>query len=170
MPVGFFHYFCTDPDLTQVCGWYLRHENESSGCATARQHKVVEAACYRIERTPMGCADPSSKGVGAPHQCSRVNKNEVDGGSLSRTFTLAIGVAVNKYHHAGAPCFLAAASNSRARHRMAASPTDRIAPAQWMEGDIPMMVYNITSSEYVHVSINSTRSLRPLGGPFSFLL
>ena len=22
----------------------------------------------------MGCADPPSKGVGAPHQCSRVNK------------------------------------------------------------------------------------------------
>ena len=34
----------------------------------------------------MGCADPPSEGVGAPHQCSRVNqKNEVDGWSLSRT-------------------------------------------------------------------------------------
>ena len=32
----------------------------------------------------MGCADPPSKGLGAPHQCSRVDqKNEVDGGSLS---------------------------------------------------------------------------------------
>ncbi len=45
--------------------------DESSECATARQHKV---AGYRLERTLMGCADPPSKGVGAPHQCSWVSK------------------------------------------------------------------------------------------------
>ncbi len=49
---------------------YLRHYDESSERETARQHKV---AGYRLERTLMGCADPPSKGVGAPHQCPRVN-------------------------------------------------------------------------------------------------
>lgn len=28
----------------------------------ARQHNVAVVACYRLERTLMGCADPSSKG------------------------------------------------------------------------------------------------------------
>ena len=55
--------------LTKAC-----HGDESSGCETARQHKVAEGACHRLERTLMGCADPPSKGVGAPHQCSRVNR------------------------------------------------------------------------------------------------
>ena len=35
----------------------------------ARQHKVAEVACYRLERTVVRCADPPSKVVGAPHQC-----------------------------------------------------------------------------------------------------
>ena len=51
------------------------HYDESSECETARQHKVAGVACYRLERTLMGCADPPSKRVGGPHQCSRVNKN-----------------------------------------------------------------------------------------------
>ena len=52
-------------------GLYLRHYDESSECATARQHKVAEVACYRLERTLMGCADPPSKGCrGYHHQCS----------------------------------------------------------------------------------------------------
>ena len=44
---------------------YLRHYDESLECEAARQHKVAEVAYYRLERT---------KGVGAPHQCSRVNQ------------------------------------------------------------------------------------------------
>ena len=52
----------------------LRHYDKSSEYAAARQHKVAEVACYRIEGTLMGCADPPSKGVGASHQCSRLNK------------------------------------------------------------------------------------------------
>ena len=39
---------------------YLHHCDESSECATARQHKVAEVACYRLERTPMWCTDPIS--------------------------------------------------------------------------------------------------------------
>jgi len=57
---------------TPYVATYLRHDDESSECATARQHKVAEVACYRIERTLMGCADPLQRGVDAPHQCSRV--------------------------------------------------------------------------------------------------
>ena len=34
------------------------HEYASSKRGTARQHKVAEVACYRLERTLMGCADP----------------------------------------------------------------------------------------------------------------
>ena len=36
---------------------------------------------------------PPSKGVGAPHQSSRVNKNEVDGGSLSGTRSQSTSIA-----------------------------------------------------------------------------
>ena len=55
---------------TPYVATYLRHDDESSECATARQHKVAEVACYRLERTLMGCADPPfllrpSKGVSA---------------------------------------------------------------------------------------------------------
>ena len=58
--------------------------DESSECATARQHKVAEVACYPLERTLMGCADPPSKGLGAPHQCSRVNKKRSRWGEFVR--------------------------------------------------------------------------------------
>ena len=34
------------------------------------------------KRTLMGCADPPSKGVGAPHQCSRVNKKRSGWGGV----------------------------------------------------------------------------------------
>jgi len=67
---------------------YLHHYDESSEYATARQHKV---AGYRLERILMGCADPPSKGVGVlggsahPISVLELEKNEVDGGSLSRT-------------------------------------------------------------------------------------
>ena len=37
---------------------------------------INEVACYRSERTLMGFAEPPSKGVGAPHQCSRVNEHQ----------------------------------------------------------------------------------------------
>ena len=37
-------------------------------------HKVAEVACYRAGRPLVGCVGPSSKGVGAPHQCPRVNQ------------------------------------------------------------------------------------------------
>ena len=33
----------------------------------ARQPKVAEVACYHLERTLVGCADPPSKKVSAPH-------------------------------------------------------------------------------------------------------
>ena len=51
----------------------------------ARQHKVAEVACYRVERTLMGCADPLRRGVGSPHQCPRVNPTtpKVDESSTS---------------------------------------------------------------------------------------
>ena len=61
---------------------YLRHNDESSECTTARQHSVPEVACYRIERTLMGCADPLRT-----ISVLELTKNEVDGGSLSRTST-----------------------------------------------------------------------------------
>ena len=68
---------------------YLRHCDASSECETARQHKVAGVACYQLERTLVGCADPPSKRVGAPHQCSRVNQKRSGWvtlqGSLSRT-------------------------------------------------------------------------------------
>ena len=60
--------------LTSHFPEYLRHYDESSECETARQHKVAEVACYRLERTLMGCTDPFRRGVGAPHRCSRVSK------------------------------------------------------------------------------------------------
>ena len=59
---------------------------QASECATARQHKVAEVACYRLERSLMGCADPTSKGVGAPHQCSRVNKTRSGWGGEFATY------------------------------------------------------------------------------------
>ena len=46
----------------QVFEQYLRHYDASSECATARQHKVAAVACYRLERTLMGCADPPRRG------------------------------------------------------------------------------------------------------------
>ena len=52
---------------------YLRHYDESLECEAARQHKVAEVACYRLERTMMGCADP-------PGSVLELTKNEVDGG------------------------------------------------------------------------------------------
>ena len=42
---------------------YLSHYDESLEWKTTRQHKVVEVACYRLERTLLGC----SMEVGAPH-------------------------------------------------------------------------------------------------------
>lgn len=57
---------------------YLRRDDASSECATARKHNVAEVACCRLERTLMGCtASPQKgrRGVGAPHQCCRANKN-----------------------------------------------------------------------------------------------
>ena len=49
---------------------YLRHYDESSEVQpTARQHKVAEVACYRLERTLRGCADPPSNG-GSVHPIS----------------------------------------------------------------------------------------------------
>ena len=60
---------CSPRFLTKTA--YLRHCDESSECETARQHKV---AGYRLERTLMGCAAPLLRGVGAPHQCPRVNQ------------------------------------------------------------------------------------------------
>ena len=47
------------------------------------QVSINEIACYQTERTLMGCADPPSKGVGAPHQCSRVNENRRGESSLA---------------------------------------------------------------------------------------
>ena len=61
---------------------YLHHYDESSECATARQHKVAKVACYRIERTLMGSTDLPSKGVSAPHQCSRVHKKRSGSGEF----------------------------------------------------------------------------------------
>ena len=44
-------------------------------------HVYNQVACYRIERTLMGCADLPSKGVGAPHQCPlEFTENRVVGG------------------------------------------------------------------------------------------
>ena len=37
----------------------------------------------------MGCADPPSKGAGAPHQCSRVNEQR-SGGGLGGGSSLAL--------------------------------------------------------------------------------
>ena len=61
---------------------YLRCNDESSECATARQHKVAAvaaAACYRLEKTLMGCIE---KG-GSVHPISvlEFTKTELDGGS-----------------------------------------------------------------------------------------
>lgn len=52
----------------------------------ACQHNVAEVACYRRERTLMGCANPRVGG-GCWGGCTtisgpRVNENEVDGGSF----------------------------------------------------------------------------------------
>ena len=44
---------------------------------------INEVACYRTERTLMGCADPLEGGSAHPHQCSRVNKNRTGWGELS---------------------------------------------------------------------------------------
>ena len=65
-------------------GQYLKKYDESSECAPARQHKVAEVACYRLERTLMGCADPRPllRGVGAPHQCSRVLRTRSEWGEF----------------------------------------------------------------------------------------
>ena len=78
---------------------YLRHIDESSECATVRQHNVAEVACYRLERTL-----PSSKGVGAPHQCSRVNKNQSGWGEFvtyfnSFCFSAASRASISCSHH-----------------------------------------------------------------------
>ena len=45
---------------------------------------INEVACYRLERTLMGCADPLRRGVGAPHQCScsRVSKKRSGWGEV----------------------------------------------------------------------------------------
>ena len=48
---------------------YLRHYDGSSEYAAARQQKVAEVACCRIERTLMGCADPPKEG-GSAHPIS----------------------------------------------------------------------------------------------------
>ena len=52
---------------------YLHHYDESSECETARQHKVAEVACYRLERTIEG-------GSAHPRSVLELTKNEVDGG------------------------------------------------------------------------------------------
>ena len=56
------------------------HYDESSECAHV---SISEVACYRTERTLMGCADPLRRGIGAPHQCSRVNEQRSDWGESS---------------------------------------------------------------------------------------
>ena len=51
---------------------------------------MAEVACYRLERTLMGCANPPSKpskGVGAPHQCSRVKKKRSGWGEFVTCFS-----------------------------------------------------------------------------------
>ena len=45
----------------------LRNVTSYRNGAIARQPKVAEVACYHLERTLVGCADPPSKKVGAPH-------------------------------------------------------------------------------------------------------
>ena len=56
------------------------HYDESLECAHV---SINEVACYRTERTMVGCADPPSKGVGAPNQCSRVNEKRSGWGESS---------------------------------------------------------------------------------------
>ena len=51
-----------DYQLYSKSNLYLRHYDESSECATARQHKVAEVACCRLERTLVGCTDPPRRG------------------------------------------------------------------------------------------------------------
>ena len=56
------------------------HYDESSECAHV---SINEVACYRTKRTLMGCADHPFKGVGAPHQCFRVNRKRIGWGESS---------------------------------------------------------------------------------------
>ena len=52
-------------------------------CATARQHKVAEVARYRPPEDTAEVRQPTSKGFGAPHQCSRDNEHRSGWGELS---------------------------------------------------------------------------------------
>ena len=59
---------------------------------------INEVACYRTERTLMGCTDPLRRGLGTPHQCSRVNEHRSDWGGES---SLAIPAVITSLHCAG---------------------------------------------------------------------
>ena len=58
---------------------YLHQYDESSERGTARQRKVAEAACYRLERTLMGCVDPLLRGSVHPTSVLELTNNEVGG-------------------------------------------------------------------------------------------
>ena len=47
------------------------HYDESSECVHV---SINETAFYQTERVLMRCADPASKGFGAPQQCPRCNQ------------------------------------------------------------------------------------------------
>ena len=46
----------------------------------------------------MGCADPPSKGVGAPHQCSRVNEQRSGWGKSSLAFFVKLHDHCSRYN------------------------------------------------------------------------
>ena len=54
----------------------------------------------------MGCADPPSKGVGAPHQCSRVSKKRSGWGELLTELSRTLEPVSQSLQRAAAECLV----------------------------------------------------------------
>ena len=60
---------------------------------------INEVACNQTEKTLMGCADPLSKGVGAPHQCSRVHEKRSGWGGVVTSLAKKVAEHPRLNHH-----------------------------------------------------------------------
>ena len=70
--------------------------HESSECATRRQHKMAEVACYRNPRGHLMVVLPTPLFF-APHLCSSSEPNKVDDSSIPRTLdVLNIGFTISE--------------------------------------------------------------------------
>ena len=70
----------------------------------ARQHKVAEVACNRLDGPLMGCIDPRMWGrVGAPYQCPRDTHNRIGWEKLSLASETSLSSIRSMFSAAPAP-------------------------------------------------------------------